>query len=170
MMPIVFATIAESMVMQQPQLDLGVLIGAGALVVSAITFYISYTRESQSEQIKTSRDMWARIDVKFDKIRETAKTKGWDQSENAIKAVDVPADIVWPVVSEIDYFAYLILRGEIKDKVVLGYYKTPLSQYIISILKYYTYADERHFLYEDYRNFDKLITEWKIDRPDEEKT
>ena len=44
------------------------------------------------------------------------------------------------MVREIDYFAYLIVVDEIKDKVVLNYYKTPLSQYINSILKYYTIA------------------------------
>ena len=50
---------------------------------------------------------------------------------------------------DIDYFAHLILTGKIKDKDVLGYYKTPLSQYIENILKYYTSYDQRHDLYED---------------------
>ncbi|MGI8834509.1 MAG: hypothetical protein ACR2IS_17965 [Nitrososphaeraceae archaeon] len=62
------------------------------------------------------------------------------------------------MVREIDYFAYLILSGEIKDKIVLDYYKTPFSQYIDSILKYYTPPNQRHFLYKDYEYFDKLIT------------
>lgn len=74
------------------------------------------------------------------------------------------------MVAEIDYFAYLILSGEIKDKVVLGYYKTPLSQHIESILNYNTFADQRHFLYEDYRYFERPITEWEINGPEEEMT
>jgi hypothetical protein len=71
---------------------------------------------------------------------------------------------------DIDYFAHLILTGKIKDKDVLGYYKTPLSQYIENILKYYTSYDQRHDLYEDYENFRELIKKWEINRPDEEKT
>lgn len=77
---------------------------------------------------------------------------------------------LWPVVREIDYFAYLIVVDEIKDKVVLNYYKTPLSQYINSILKYYTPPEQREYLYRDYEYFDKLITKWEINRPDEETT
>jgi hypothetical protein len=166
MIPIAFTKIVESTVMQLPQVDLALGLGTIALVVSAFTFYISHTRASKNEQMKMSRCMWECINVKFDKIREIAETKGWDKSGH----IDIPLKIVWPVVDEIDYFAYLILSGEIKDKVVLGYYKTRLSQYIESILKYYTPADNRYQLYEDYEHFDKLITKWEINRPDEEMT
>jgi hypothetical protein len=150
MLPIEFTKIVESTVMQLPKVDLafglGDFAGTIAFVVSVFTFYISHTRASKSEQIKTSRYMWERINVKFDKIREIAETKRWDKSGQ----IDIPLKIIWPVVDEIDYFAYLILRGEIKNKFVLGYYKTRLSQYIESILKYYTPADNRYQLYEDY--------------------
>lgn len=141
--------------------SLGLFVGAIALIVSVVTFYISHTRTSRSEQIKTSRYLWERIDVKFDKIRENAEIKGWDKSGH----IDTPLKIVWPVADEIDYFAYLILHREIKDKVVLDYYKTRLSDYIVSILKYNTPPDNRYQLYEDYRYFDKLITKWEISRP-----
>jgi hypothetical protein len=73
--------------------------------------------------------MWARIIERFDKVREISKTGKRDQQAGHV----IIQDILWSVVAEIDYFAYLILSGEIKDKVVLGYYKTPLSQHIESI-------------------------------------
>jgi hypothetical protein len=81
---------------------------------------------------------------------------------------DVPLKKLWSLVREIDYFAYLILIGEIKDKDVLRYYKVPLSQYIENILKYYAPADQRYYLYLDYGNFRELIKKWDINRPDEE--
>lgn len=101
--------------------------------------------------------MWERINVRLDKIQEIANTKEW----NKLGQKDIELKDLWPVVREIDYFAYLILVSEIKDKVVLDYYKTPLSQYIENILKYYTPADNRYQLYEDYEYFDKLITKWE---------
>ena len=81
--------------------------------------------------------MWERINVRLDKIQEIANTKEW----NKLGQKDIELKVFfWPVVREIDYFVYLIVVDEIKDKVVLNYYKTPLSQYINSILKYYTIA------------------------------
>lgn len=110
--------------------------------------------------------MWERINVRLDKIQEIANTKEW----NKLGQKDIELKDLWPVVREIDYFAYLIVVDEIKDKVVLNYYKTPLSQYINSILKYYTPLEQREYLYRDYEYFDKLITKWEINRPDEETT
>ena len=76
--------------------------------------------------------------------------------------------MVWSVVAEIDYFAYLILIGEIKDEVVLGYYRPRLSEYIEVIIRHYTPADNRWNLSEEYRDFDRLIRRWNINVPDEE--
>lgn len=108
--------------------------------------------------------MWERINVEFDKIREISKAKQRDQQSGHII---IPQDILWSVVREIDYFAYLILVGEIKDKHVLGYYKIPFSQYIESILNHYTSADQRYYLYLDYGYFRELIKKWDISRPEE---
>jgi hypothetical protein len=124
---------------------LGDVATAIAVIVSANTFYISRTRASRSEQTKTSRDKWACIIERFDKAREISKTGKRDQQTGHV----IIQDILWSVVAEIDYFAYVILSGEIKDRFVLGYYKTLLSQYIESIINYHTFADQRHFLYED---------------------
>jgi len=142
----------------------GVVIAAGALAVSVYSFYISHTYTSRREQIKTSRYMWERIYVRLDEIQEITSTEEWNKSGQK----DVPLKKLWPLVREIDYFAYLILIGEIKDKDVLGYYKVPLSQYIENILKYYTPADQRYYLYLDYGNFRELIKKWDINRPDGE--
>jgi hypothetical protein len=119
--PISFATVMDGMFMQLPQIDftfgIGDIVGSIALLVSAFTFYISYTQSSQSEQIKISRDIWARIDGYF--IEEVKKFR------------DIPHTMpdkykMYLLLSEIDYFAYLILRGEIKDRVAQEYYKKRL--------------------------------------------
>jgi hypothetical protein len=48
--------------------------------------------------------MWARIIERFDKVREISKTGNRDQQSGH---VIIPQDILWSVVTEIDYFAYL---------------------------------------------------------------
>jgi hypothetical protein len=62
--------------------------------------------------------MWERINVRLDKIQEIANTKEW----NKLGQKDIELKDLWPVVGEIDYFAYLIVVDGIKDKVVLNYY------------------------------------------------
>jgi hypothetical protein len=95
---------------------LGVVIGSAALVITDITFYISHTQASQSEQIKTSKDIWASINEKFYRVDNELKTKG-------VVSEGVFMGVLYPAVKELDYFAYLVLRDEIKDKVVVDYYK-----------------------------------------------
>jgi hypothetical protein len=104
-----------------PQVDLGEITGIIALVVSGFAVYISHFYTSRREQIKTSRYMWERINVRLDKIQEITNTKEW----NKLGQKDIELKDLWSVVREIDYFAYLIVVGEISDKVVLGYYKKP---------------------------------------------
>jgi hypothetical protein len=137
-----------------------------ALIVSAYYTHINRTRTSRSEQIKTSRDLWERINEKYGPIIEIGRTKGWPSDGSGI--IDVPWAMVWSLVAEIDYFAYLILVDEIKDEVALGYYRRHLSDYIEVIMKHYTSADNRYFLHDQYRDFDKLIKKWNINIPDEE--
>ena len=141
-------------------------LGVAAILFSYYNFRVSRARTSKSEQIKISRDLWEHITEKFDKIQEIANTKEW----NKIGQKDVELKDLWTLVREINYFAYLILIGEIKDDTVLNYYKKPLSDYVDSILRYYTPPNQRDFLYEDYEYFDKLITKWKINRPVDQMT
>lgn len=69
----------ESMTKQLPQVDLtfgiGDIVGSIALIASAFTFYISYTQASQSEQIRTVREIWLGIieGGRIDKIEEEVK-------------------------------------------------------------------------------------------------
>jgi hypothetical protein len=174
-MPIAFVAIVESMVMQLPHVDLTFILGVTtvtialiALIVSVVTFYISHTRASRSEQIKMSWDLWERINEKYDRIREGVGTKEWPKDKSGYVAV--PTHMVWSLIRKIDFLAYLILVEYIKDEEVLRYYKTYLSQYIEAILKYYTPPDRRYQVYEEYVYFNELITEWKINRLDEETT
>lgn len=64
--------LSESMVMQ---FSLGEVTGIIALDVSGFGIYISHFYTSRREQIKTSRYMWERINVRLDKIQEIANTK-----------------------------------------------------------------------------------------------
>lgn len=176
MLPIAIATIVESTFKQLPQVDLtfgiGDIVGSIALLVSAFTFYISYTRASQSEQIRTTRDIWAGIIEKVDKfVKERERIKElreieeqehlahqqkYDEFEKAgegtkeFKGPPLPPPFLFeflraalPVIMEIDYFAYLILNDEIKDKVVLGYYKEQLTILIGGMLVSSDYTDLR---------------------------
>jgi hypothetical protein len=116
-----FAHLVFGYMIPIPQVDLGEITGIIALVVSGFAVYISHFYTSRREQIKTSRYMWERINVRLDKIQEIANTKEW----NKLGQKDIELKDLWSVVREIDYFAYLIVVGEISDKVVLGYYKKP---------------------------------------------
>ena len=118
---------------QLPQVDftfgIGDIVGSIALLVSVFTFYISHTQASQSEQIKASREIWSDIARKFDEVLEKIKHIK-NQGEQNLEV----QRIIGPVFNEIDYFAYLILKDEIKDKVVLDYYKEKLRRRIGWIL------------------------------------
>ena len=108
-----------------PQIDIGDIAASIALVIAIVTFYISYARISRSEQIKTSEDLWQRINEKYAPIIDIGRSKGWPKDGSGI--VNVPWPMVNSLVDEIDYFAFLILMGEIKDEKVLHYYKPRLS-------------------------------------------
>jgi hypothetical protein len=163
-------TIAESMVMQIPQVDFTFILtfslGMIALVLSTYNFRDNRARTSRSEQIKTSRDLWERINEKYDPIIEIGRSKGWPKDKSGL--IDVPWAMVRSLVAEIDYFAYLILMDEIKDEAVLRYYRHHLSSYIEVIMKHYASADYRHDLRDQYSHFDRLIKKWNINIPDEE--
>ncbi|HEV2877381.1 MAG TPA: hypothetical protein VGW09_08905, partial [Nitrososphaeraceae archaeon] len=137
-----------------------------ALIISAYNAHINRIRTSRSEQIKTSRDLWERINEKYDPIREIGKSKGWPKDQSGV--IDVPWAIVRSLVAVIDYFAYLILMDEIKDEAVLRYYRHHLSSYIEVIMKHYSSPDYRHDLRDQYSDFDRLIKKWNINLPEEE--
>lgn len=99
------------------------IVGAIALLVSAFTFYIAHTQASQSEQIKISRELCGNIKPLFDRIEHTKVPKrSDDEKQHNEVSVNLLEDI-FRCLTEIDYFAYLIIRGEIKDNVVLDYYR-----------------------------------------------
>lgn len=137
-----------------------------ALIISAYNAHINRIRTSRSEQIKTSRDLWERINEKYNPIREIGKSKGWPKDQSGV--IDVRWAMVRSLVAEIDYFAYLILMDEIKDEAVLRYYRHHLSSYIEVIMKHYSSPDYRHDLRDQYSDFDRLIKKWNINLPDEE--
>jgi hypothetical protein len=79
MLWIIFATAGENtsiipQIIDISSVSLGDLVGAIALVVSAITFYISHTQSSQQDQIRSSREIWIRI---FEFYNKTWKKKEW---------------------------------------------------------------------------------------------
>jgi hypothetical protein len=148
-----------------PQVDLGDVAAAMALIVAVYTFYISHSHTPRSEQIKTSRDLWEHINEKYDPIREKG-SKDWPKDESG--NIDVPWPLFTSLFREIDYLAYLVLEKEIKDEVVINYYKHYLSDYIETILTDYASPNIRHDLYENYYYFERLVRKWGIKRPEEE--
>ena len=169
MISILFPTIGESMLTWLPQVDLtfslGDFAGAVALVVTGVTFYISHTHASQSEQIKTSRELWERIRTLGDMANQ--------EKEESKRNVTI-----FRCFFEMNYFAYLILREEIKDQVVLDYYSEQIEEYIVSLIRRYTASiweskksDEEKRMYDEeakfsiFRSFPhigKLIEKWKV--------
>jgi len=89
---------------------LGVIIGSIALIVSAVTFYISHTQESQNEQIKTTRDIWERIREKNHKYLEE-KMKYLETKSNKPEDNILALGAALSLLNEIDYLAYFIMRG-----------------------------------------------------------
>lgn len=53
---------------------------------------------------------------------------------------DDPWKMLRPLARDIDYFAFLIITGEIRDQTLLSYYKSNLSGYIEAIMKDYASA------------------------------
>jgi hypothetical protein len=163
-------------------LDLGDLIGAAigsiALIVSAFTFYISHTQASQSEQIKTSREIWGaildtyrnyelsevRIKSEEEMIRESYSGAELEKrlendreyhSRNRLEASK-------PVLSQIEYFSYFVINGEIKDKMVLGYYKPQLRSLIEGLLTDFQSEQEKRFLFDSFPFTVRLLKKWNI--------
>jgi hypothetical protein len=165
MIPIIFATIVESMFKQIPQIDftfgIGDIVGSIALLVSAFTFYISYSQASQSEQIKMSRDLWAGIKEKGEKI-DTEELRRLSEIEDKFARRIEVDKVLNPMLDEMNYFAYLILSGEIKDRVVLGYYKSLLTTSIEAVQRSFLPTEGLEVWREWYPHLVRLIKEWKI--------
>jgi hypothetical protein len=139
-------------------------LGLAAILFSYYNFRVSRARTSKSEQIKTSRDLWERINEKYDPIIEIGRSQGWPNNGSGI--IDVPWPMIRSLVMEIDYFAHLILMDEIKDETALRYYRHHLSSYIETIMRHYASPDYRHDLRDQYSDFDSLIRRWNINMPD----
>lgn len=69
-----------------------------ALIVSAYNAHINRIRTLRSEQIKTSRDLWERINEKYDLIIEIGISKGWPKDHSGV--IDVPWAMVRSLVGE----------------------------------------------------------------------
>jgi hypothetical protein len=87
---------------------------------------INRSRTSRSEQIKTSRDLWERINEKYDLIIEIGMSKGWPKDRSGV------TDVSWA-----------ILMDEIGDKAVLRYSKASSIYIYIEVMKHYSSPDYR---------------------------
>jgi hypothetical protein len=161
MIPISFAIVTEGMIKQLPQ-DYTFFLTFGlaviALVLSYHNFYVTHTRTSQSEQIKTSRDVWVRINEKYDPIIEIMR------SEDKSRFTDDRWKMLRPLAWDIDYFAFLIITGEIKDKTLVSYYRLVLSGYIEAIMRDYA-TGFQYDLLDQFPNFNELVKIWNIKVP-----
>jgi hypothetical protein len=167
MLPIMTVTIVESVPNplhqlvseHQVELILTASIAIAALVLSAYNAHINHVRISRSEQIKLSREVWVRINEKYDPIIEIMR------SEDQSRFTEDRWNMLRPLAWDIDYFAFLIITGEIKDETLVSYYRLALSGYIEAIMRDYATADDRESLRNEYRHFNRLINEWNINVP-----
>lgn len=109
-------------------IDIGTFIVAiGALVASTITFVLTYNRNRKSEQIKTARELMDRIDMKQRKVAEFRDKNPLSASCQQIhirsELVEEYVEYLLELLSEIEYFVYLVRKHEIADVNLLIYYR-----------------------------------------------
>jgi hypothetical protein len=144
---------------------LGTIIGSIALIVTAVTFYISHTQASQSEQLKIFKDIWAEItkrqrtysEKKMEYLQKKSEKPDEAKPRDEIQALSDSLGATLSLAREIDYLAYYIVRGEIKDKFILDFYRPDLTH----LIKFLSIGDVKFG--ENFPNIRKLIIKWRID-------
>jgi len=91
----------------------------GALIASPLIFWFGYSRTRRSEQIKISRELMDRIDVKLQKFKEIALPLG--PLKHDVKEREVFIIAIDGLLREIEYFSYLLKIDEIRDENILRY-------------------------------------------------
>jgi hypothetical protein len=118
----------------------------------------SVTQASLRQQLETSMYMWERINEKYDPIIEIMR------SEDKSRFTDDRWKMLRPLAWDIDYFAFLIITGEIKDKTLVSYYRLALSGYIEAIMRDYA-TGFQYDLLDQFPNFNELVKIWNIKVP-----
>jgi hypothetical protein len=110
----------------KPEISISDIAGIAALISSALIFYFGYSRTRKSEQIKISREVTDRIDVKSRRLTEIARFK---TKEDVIPTLNATDDLL----SEIEYFGYLLWIREIRDENILIYCIPRINQEFRSV-------------------------------------
>jgi len=124
------------------EIDVGAITGIAALIATAISFAITYSRNRKSEQIRIASDLWYKIETSMNKVHN--KIEEYDKLDsNSEEAKKLWLEI-YPntsfAVGQADFLSYLILEKEITDKKVINYYKVE----IITV-----YLLTKKFIYDD---------------------
>jgi hypothetical protein len=111
-------------------IELGDIVAIVALVVSAVVsallFYYGHTRGKKSEQIRIGREIWDRIETQYqiikDWILEREAVHHEPQSRKELRRA------IRSLRNELRYFVYLTEEGEMKERLVLEYYRERMSE------------------------------------------
>jgi hypothetical protein len=115
------------------EISIGEILAFVALIASPLIFWFGYIRSRKSEQIKIAREVIDRIDVKSRRLSQTSPDK---EEIKSIKSTHDVITIIYDLLSEIEYFGYLLRIHEIRDENILKYY-IPRVSWVFEVLGFY---------------------------------
>ena len=129
-------------------LDLtGTIIVAGALVVSIVTFYVTFKRGKKAEQMKIAHDIMRDFSEAEDKILNTShESNKWKLRH-----------LQYLNVSE--WLSFLVNHGEITNKNIIDYFKPLLVEDYHEVFGLPELESERNNP-EDFKEFKELYKKW----------
>lgn len=102
-------------------IDIGDLAAVGALILSPVIFWIGYRRQRSSNQLRISLELMDRILVqndRFDTYRERVRN-GEVPHSNVVEM-----NLISDVLSECEYFGFVIEEGELDRPRLIRRYRT----------------------------------------------
>jgi hypothetical protein len=119
------------------ELDIGDITGIGALIATAITFFLTYRHGTQSEQTRIAKETWEkfqRIIINSMKYLGSIKKKNISNDgsryvaglEDIKKELDRRCEIL---LDHVEYYAFLVYNKQIKGKFTSYYTKRVLVVY-----------------------------------------
>jgi hypothetical protein len=107
-----------------------------ALIASSLIFYFGYSRTRKSEQVKISREIMDRINLKF---RTFLEIKPHDIQYAKAEEIKRSLNAMTDVYAEIEYFNSLLDMEEIKDKKIANYCIPKIQAYLWQMVEYLDY-------------------------------
>lgn len=130
-----------------------------AIIVSSVSFYLSYKRGRKTEQIKLCIDISSRIDDAENKIFDKDDELKGDiisvHQRSTVERTLRDAHLLY--LNHWEFFAFLVNIKEINDEKILDYYKPNFNSGVKGSLdKYPKIRDDK----KRYEEIKKLLRDW----------